>query len=340
MGPASVAIRSAPGGRLTITKEKPELDESQLHLFDAADYNPEQFVRDATALHIPRPKRLLDETREFGGWVIDKLDLLALYLKQYRRVAGGGTYIDGFAGTGRIRVNGVDRKGSAAIAIDSGSFREMLFFERPHKAKRLQTFIRDEIPERRTRQCSVYGGDFNQLIVPLLDDQAIPRDKPCFAFLDPNSTQLAWETVGRLAEYKGSRPDQGLKMELWILLNTHQALSRLMPREPPRDYEESGNARALDRVMGGREAWWDIFEQRRGPRTLAERYAARLTGELNYGAARTHLILDRKTKRPQYYMIHAGDHKAAFSFMRWAEVQTAQERWETPTLFPDSRLER
>ena len=41
------------------------------------------------------------------------------------------------------------------------------------------------------------------------------------------------------------------------------------------------------------------------------------------GAARTHIILDAKTKKPQYHMIHASDHEAAFSLMRWAEVETA-----------------
>ena len=156
-------------------------------------------------------------------------------------------------------------------------------------------------------------------------------DKPCFAFLNPNSTQLAWNTVKAIAEYKGG-PDGGLKVELWILVNTHQALARLMPRHPSETYGKSGEAKALDRVMGGREAWWDLFENRHSPRALADRYANRLMNELNYGLARTHLILDRVSKRPQYYMVHASDHRAAFSFMRWAEVQTSQERYETPRM--------
>lgn len=47
------------------------------------------------------------ELREFGGWTLKKLSVLDYYLKQYRRVAGGGTYIDGFAGQGSLAIRGV-----------------------------------------------------------------------------------------------------------------------------------------------------------------------------------------------------------------------------------------
>ncbi len=48
-------------------------------LFDLADYASEDFRRDAKTLRIPRPKLALDEAREFGGWALNKLDLLRLY---------------------------------------------------------------------------------------------------------------------------------------------------------------------------------------------------------------------------------------------------------------------
>jgi len=258
---------------------------------------------------------------------------LALYFKNYRRVAGNGTYIDGFAGTGLIKVAGEERPGSASIAISSSAFKDLLFFELPRKAKRLQRHIASHVPEQKARRCSVFAGDFNRNIEPILELEGIDRSKPCFAFLDPDSTQLEWATVERLAQYKGG-PGAGLKIELWILLNTHQALFRLMPLKPGASYASSPEARTLDRVLGGRDAWWDLFVERQKPVALAHRYANRLKS-LGYGASRLHLILDRESKRPQYYMIpiHASDHKAAFSFMRWAEIQTSQERYETPQLF-------
>lgn len=35
------------------------------------------------------------------------------------------------------------------------------------------------------------------------------------------------------------------------------------------------------------------------------------------------MILDPKTCRPQYHMIHASDHPRAFEFMRWAERKSS-----------------
>ena len=133
--------------------------------------------------------------------MLDKLDLLSLYFKQYRRVAGGGTYIDGFAGDGRVVVNGVTRPGSAAIALHAGAFRRLLYFERPAVAKRCKRLNNE--PERLVKLTSVYPGISTTKWTTCSLAGAIPRDKPCFAFLDPNSTQLKWSTVQTLARYKG-----------------------------------------------------------------------------------------------------------------------------------------
>ncbi len=35
------------------------------------------------------------------------------------------------------------------------------------------------------------------------------------------------------------------------------------------------------------------------------------------------VIRDPETGRPQYHMVHASDHPAAFGLMRWAEVQAS-----------------
>jgi three-Cys-motif partner protein len=99
---------------------------------------------------------------------------LALYFKNYRRVAGNGTYIDGFAGTGLIKVAGEERPGSASIAISSSAFKDLLFFELPRKAKRLQRHIASHVPEQKARRCSVFAGDFNRNIEPILELVRIP----------------------------------------------------------------------------------------------------------------------------------------------------------------------
>lgn len=259
---------------------------------------------------------------------------MRLYLRTYRTVAGNGTYIDGYAGTGEVKVDGKTRLGSARIAIRSRAFRHLHFFELPPNAEALRWNLLRNITTADRLKCKIHEGDFNELLGPLLESGTIPRDKPCFAFLDPNSTQLSWSSVETLARFKGGAGG-GLKVELWILLNTYQALSRLMPRVAPPDYDVSPEAAALDRVMGDRSAWWDVYTQRLRPAVLATRYARRLEEVLGYGAARPHPILDPKTGRTQYHMIQASDHKAAFSIMRWAERETSQECFRTPSLFGD-----
>ncbi len=151
------------------------------------------------------------------------------------------------------------------------------------------------------------------------------QDRPCFTFLDPNATELAWSTVLRLATYNTEiNPPERCSIELWILLNTHQVLGRLMPRKnPPR-------AEVLDRWFGHRDAWWDLYEARAPLPLFAQRYSERLEG-LGYGAAVPRLISDPKTRRPVYYMIHPSDHPAAHSFMAWSSRTAGhagvQEQW-------------
>ena len=251
----------------------------------------------------------------------------------YRRVAGGGSYIDGFAGTGLITVAGKPRPGSPRIAISSGAFKDLHFFELPNQAAKLDRHLQRWVIFAKRRQCTIHPGDFNKLVLELLNSGKIVKEKPCFAFLDPNSTELGWHTVEALAGYKGGGNGPALKIELWILLNTYQALVRLMPHSEPAGYRTSPDAATLDRVMGSREAWWEIRTEKGRPEALASRYVERLESHLGYGAARAHLILDPKTKRPQYHMIQASDHPAAFSFMRWAEVEASQEPYEAPRLF-------
>lgn len=265
-------------------------------------------------LTLSRPRSSTDDAREFGGWAVDKLEILRIYLTMYRRVAGNGTYVDGFAGTGTIRSGGSDHLGSAALAINSGAFKSLRFYERPKNAKLLTKWLDDNAsPNKRTRAV-VTPGDFNRKILLDLENDTIPRDRPCFAFLDPNSTQLNWSTVEALARYKSDcTPPESCKVELWILFNTWQALLRLMPtngKQPSSD--------GLNRWLGGEEGWRDLYEGGRGPTSFASRYAQRLQDELGYGLARTLIIRDPKNGRPQYHMIHASDHPAAHKFMRWA----------------------
>ena len=265
-------------------------------------------------LSLKKPTRSTDEAREFGGWTVDKLEVLRLYFAVYKRVAGNGTYIDAFAGTGQVKVGETIHQGSASIALSSGAFKEFHFYERPSTARRLQRWIDESIDEKLRSRLTIVPGDVNETLVRDLDRGRVNKDKPCFAFLDPTSTQLNWSTIQELAAYKAEcDPPKTCKVELWILFNTDHALMRLMPRtgQPP-------FADVLNRWIGDEKGWRDLYEQERGPRAFVDRYADRLMQICGYGLARSLPIRDPQTGRRQYFMVHASDHPTAHDFMRWA----------------------
>lgn len=273
----------------------------------------------------------IDDAREFGGYTGHKLDLLDLYLKGYRRVAGNGTYLDGFAGTGQVKIDGKLRPGSASIAIEAKAFQDMYFYEKEGPSKDLERYLAYHYTVKRRQKMHLRVGDFNQLVLQDLADETFPRSRPLFAMLDPNSTELEWSTIEALAAYKnfepGPKPDhpKQCKAELWILLNTHQVLLRLVKDHPG----------TIDKVMGGRKAWGDLIDKdnKVAGNLLAGRYAENLMG-LGYVGARAQRIRDPQNGRTAYFMIHASDHPAAHSFMRWSEREQSGDRGEQIKMFP------
>jgi len=284
-------------------------------------FSVDEFERAYRRLTVGRHARSMDEAREFYGWTQHKLDILGIYLRLYRRVAGNGSYIDGFAGTGEISVDGIVREGSVGVALKSGAFKRMRLYEKPAKARSLQEWVSSHAKPTQLAGIAVIGGDFNKKVRADLDAEVVPKDKPCFAFLDPDSTQLDWTTVETLARYKAEcSPPETCKIELWILLNTYQALMRLMPINGKVVHEKT-----LNRWLGGEAGWRDLYEQGQGAPFFARRYAKRLESEFGYGAANVMTIRDPKNGRPQYHMIHASDHHAAHSFMRWSATHAHPE---------------
>ncbi|MGD0882269.1 MAG: three-Cys-motif partner protein TcmP [Acidimicrobiales bacterium] len=299
-------------------------------LFSTEQYLDEQLRK----IVLRRPKRSIDEAREFGGWTVDKLETLRLYLNLYRKVAGNGTYVDGFAGVGTIRSGGKRQPGSAAVALKSRAFKSWRLYEQPEEAAALNAWADDSATKIQRPRITIVPGDFNATILVDLESEVIPRDRPCFAFLDPDSTQLDWATVAALARYnEDCSPPSTCRVELWILLNTWQALMRLMPRNGKKPA-----AATLDRCLGGPDGWRDLYEADKGPESFAQRYADRLMREFGYGLARPMAIRDPKTGRPQYHMIHASDHPAAHDFMRWAHKNAAPPDSEAiPFKFPNAQ---
>jgi three-Cys-motif partner protein len=280
-------------------------------------------------IELRQPRGSVEQAVHLHGWTLNKLELLELYLKGYRRIAGSGTYIDGFAGKGFVEVDGEMHEGSAMVALRSQAFKRLFLYELPDVVPTLKKNLEQRFGWKTLRPVNYRPGDMNKKLLEDLNEGNIPRDRPCFACLDQYSTQLDWETVAALAEYKsGSNPPKDCKVELWILVATNHALVRLFPRDgQPQEA-------TLDRVFGGREYWRDLAERTRLTTSgIARHFADNLEKRLGYGAARCQAIRDKTSGAVQYYMIHASDHPAAHTLMPWAERELAKSNNETPRMF-------
>ena len=284
-----------------------------------------------SARAMPRARRLFVELREFHGWTLNKLEVFENYLKLYRRVAGGGAFIDAFAGTGRgLSINGGRHEpcdGSSLIAAASGAFSSMHLIEKDTvNVEALRSEVKS-LPTRQSKKIHIHSGDCNKVIPDLLTSSRLDESRPCFALLDQESTQLDWRTVQTLASWKTYEPPPTMtsrpkmcKVELWILFNSHQAINRLWPRDRDK-YPESLSPQTLDRVFGGRDEWWDLWQHDQPASALIRRFAERLRG-LGYQYVLAQLVTDPTTGRPQYHMFHATDHPSAITLMRWAKRRT------------------
>lgn len=266
------------------------------------------------------------QVRRFHGWTHDKLTILRLYLIMYRRVAGNGTYIDGFAGTGEALIDGKVVEGSAALALRSGAFKRLHYFETEENAEKLDHYLRSKFKVKVRQKSLIHAADVNHALLALLDSGDIPADEPCFVFFDPNSTELRWTTVEAVARYKTFDPaaePMQCKVEQWILFNLGQSLRRMWSKDRTK-YPDTFSPETLDKVMGGREAWKDLWDDGKASSALETRYVERLKG-LGYQWVVPHQIRDRKTRQVQYTMPHASDHPAAIDFMKWAGKATDEE---------------
>ena len=275
-------------------------------------------------------KDAVTEFREFHGWTLNKLEVFKMYLKLYRQVAGGGAFIDAFAGTGlgiSTRDASSQRDGSSLIAAKSDAFSRLDLIERDADTIETLSATTRGLSARRSSKINIHFGDCNIIIPQLLSNDGLDASRPCFALLDQESTQLDWHTIEQLASWKSYEPPSTMtgrpkmcKVELWILFNSHQVINRLWPHNRYK-YPESRSPDTLDRVFGSRRGWWDLWESHQPASMLVTRFADQLRG-LGYQYVLPQQINDPSSGRPHYHMLHATDHPSAVSFMRWAKRKT------------------
>jgi three-Cys-motif partner protein len=178
------------------------------------------------------PKRL----RAGGAWAAEKLEFRRYYLggaghggggfmKATQR-AGGSACLDLFAGPGQVRLpTGELIDGSPLIAAQAMPSFSRLFWSDadPGNAASLRAH-RGDFPDR---HIDVLEGDANALIDGILTD--VSRTQPALAFLDPEGSELAWETVRKISAHK---PPPHNKIEQFILFATDTGYRALLPARP------------------------------------------------------------------------------------------------------------
>ena len=260
--------------------------------------------------------------RETGAWVAEKLDYLARYIDVFetamRRKWPVRNYVDLLAGPGKniVRDSGAVLLGSPLLALTATySFTGYFFAD-----------LSDENTKALQKRCAaspysqrvdIRTGDCNDLVNDIVahirqDD----RRSLNLAFLDPEGTELRWETVVRLATVR--------RMDL-IINYPEGGLNRYMPQA----FEIAGQT-SVDEFFGDR-AWRKIYQnwQKRGVtlglhRRLMDFYKERLQ-ELGYTKFRQvdqggdePLIRNVRRRAPLYRLLFASKHPLGHDF--WHKV--------------------
>jgi three-Cys-motif partner protein len=178
----------------------------------------------------------------FGGfWTDQKLRVLSKYLSQYRRIFDRNerarfyevTYLDAFAGTGKIPRAFQDpspilipelsipdeefRKGSVRRALEiEPPFNHYLFIEKDAGKYEELSKIAHEFPNRHVR---VLNSDANEALIEWCDNLNCQGER-AVVFLDPFGASVEWNVLQKLAATKA--------VDLWILFPC-AAINRMLP---------------------------------------------------------------------------------------------------------------
>lgn len=259
-------------------------------------------------------------TRSVGAWTLEKLAILNLYFRAFTsacRGAGGGYYVDGFAGPGLCQVRDAVAPpflvwGSPLLAAKTvPQFARCVFIELSVPSA---TALQQRAAAYADR-CTVVQGDANRDL-PGIIKQLVPSRAPCFCLLDPEGMELSWQTVPAVA----STPNRTRKPELLILFP-----SGWLTRTLPVRREKPPNERALDALFPNRN-WRDVYRARLAgsiaPPDARMRYLEIYrTGLLDLGYrafARPVRAASRPggLRRHQYHLVFATQHKAGEAIMQ------------------------
>ena len=193
--------------------------------------------------------------RPVKAWTPDKLALLSYYLQGFAKAcvkAGGWYFLDGFAGNGANKAQGMGAfKGSALIgATTEPRARQAVLIE---KNARDAGNLRKRIGRIRP-DAKILEGDCNEQIGAALEHFG-DRRLPAFCVLDPEGLELDWGVIETCFGHR----QHSTPYELLIYFSTPGAM-RVGAVTDPRLIE--GDERALRKLFGN-DDWLPIAEKQR-----------------------------------------------------------------------------
>lgn len=237
--------------------------------------------------------------------------ILDAYLNAFAKACqrtGGWYGLDLFAGTGlnwsTTRNAPIDGSALIALGAKPPEATKVVMAEKHPGAFAALTHRTQPYGDRAVR----FNDDANRVITDML--APIPRRAPAFSFLDPEGSELEWESVEAIAEHK--RGHSPFKVEQLILFPTDMGFVRLAPDHPE----------LVTRIYG-HDRWKLIYERRSTNMITAEQ--ARSEYVRLYAEGLTNLgyrtVLDRQIKKsnssPMYFLIFATDNDAGETIMDW-----------------------
>ena len=194
--------------------------------------------------------------RPVREWTPSKLALLSYYLRPFAKLcsekAGGWYFLDGFAGNGANREQGLGMfKGSALIgAAQEPLATEVVLIERGRQnARTLRKRCEQVRPD-----ATIIKGNCNERIGDALE-HFDNRRLPAFCMLDPEGLELGWDVIEACATYR----QRGTPYELLIYFSTPGVMRTAAVTD---QRMIKGDERALRRVFGN-DDWRAIAERQR-----------------------------------------------------------------------------
>lgn len=239
-------------------------------------------------------------------WTENKARLIERYLYYFVFITHHGTYIDGFAGP---QYPDKEDSWAAKLVLESKPprLRHFYLFDADKKqVERLENLKHSQPPrdiqkKEPKRDIQVGRGDFNALVLELLQSRNIKQNEATFCLLDQRTFECHWSTLQSLAEYKTS----GRKIELLYFL-PNSWLDRALAAQR--------NTETLKRWWG-RDDWQQLRKMRSPERV--EAFVSRFKKEFGYRSVKPWPIFERQDGDGalMYHMIHATDHPEAPKLM-------------------------